>query len=165
MDPYIGEIRPFPFNFAPYGWLSCDGSLVSIYDYQELYSLLGTTYGGDGQNTFGLPDLRSRVPMGAPTSTQVGQLGGAETVSLNSGQVPLHSHGLAVSTSGAVVSPVGAHPGLAAPGATPYGAATATLGAGALSPSSGGPAAHANVQPYLAIAFCISTQGVYPTQS
>ena len=164
MDPFIGEIRPFPFTFAPLGWLYCDGSLQSISNYPTLFQLIGTTYGGDGQTTFGLPDLRGRVPMGAATSTQIGQLGGAETVALNSGQVPLHSHGLTVSTSGTSASPVGVHPGLAAPNATPYGAATGTLGASAISPNSGGTTAHANIQPYLAIAFCISTEGVYPTQ-
>lgn len=166
MDPFIGEIRPFPYNFAPQGWLYCDGSLVQISDYDVLYTLLGTTYGGDGVSTFGLPDLRGRVPMGAGTGAgstgTIGQQGGAESVRLTSQQVPLHSHLLVASGSGTSNSPANNHPGLAA--VLTYGSATGSLAADAISPSGAPNGPHANIQPYLAIAFCISYLGVFPSQ-
>src|SRR5580698_8965242 len=98
-DPYVGEIRMFGGNFAPFGWLFCDGSLVSIADYDVLYNLIGTTYGGNGQTTFGLPNLSSRIPIHAGQSQgtqlyQLGQTGGVETVTLNTNQIPAHAHTL-----------------------------------------------------------------------
>src|ERR1700712_3660320 len=91
-DPYIGEIRMFGGNFAPNGWLFCDGSLLSIADYDTLFNLIGTTYGGDGQNTFALPNLQSRMPMHAGSGHVLGETGGTETVMLTQQQLPSHSH-------------------------------------------------------------------------
>src|SRR5215469_10763681 len=95
-QPYLGEIRIFGFNFAPVGWHLCDGALLPISEYDALYQLIGTLYGGDGQNTFALPDLRSRVPVhmgpGPGNSFQVGQMGGAAQVTLTTAQIPSHTH-------------------------------------------------------------------------
>ncbi len=162
MDPFIGEIRPLPYNFAPVGWLRCDGSLVQISDYDVLYNLIGTTYGGDGVTTFGLPDLRGRVPMGANGSLPVGQLGGAETVTLTSSQTALHSHPLVVSSGSTSDTPVGNHPGVSQK-AKVYGPASGALAADSILPNQGGSNPHDNIQPYLAVNFCISYQGVYPS--
>lgn len=163
MDPFIGEIRPFPYNFAPLGWLYCDGSLQQISDYDVLYNLLGTTYGGDGVTTFGLPDLRGRTPRGSNGGAGLGQQGGSETVVLQTPQIGAHTHTLAVSNAGTSASPVNAHPGAATDPVydeTP----NASLNAGAIVPSLTVGLPHDNVQPYLAVAFCISTQGIYPSQ-
>src|SRR5438093_4597758 len=91
-QPYYGEIRIFPGNFAPAGWAVCDGSLLSISDYDVLFNLIGTTYGGDGQTTFALPDLRSRAPVHQGSGFVIGQAGGVETVTLTVNQIPVHSH-------------------------------------------------------------------------
>lgn len=163
MDPFIGEIRPLPFTFAPLGWLYCDGSLVSIADYQALYTLLGLTYGGDGVSTFGLPDLRSRVPMHASGTAQLGVPGGAEAVRLLGNQVPIHSHALVTGGTGTVASPVGAYPATAS--VPLYGPASGTLGPLAIGPNPGTGAPHDNVQPYLTLAFCIAYDGIYPSQN
>lgn len=161
MDPFIGEIRPFPFTFAPQGWLYCDGSLVSINNYQTLYSLIGVTYGGDGQNTFGLPDLRSRVATHPTSATAVGQMGGQETVGLNSSQVAIHTHALQAGGTAAGTNPSNSIP--AVDTVQVYGAATGTLGPNATSPNQGTGAPHANIQPYLTIAYCIAVEGIYPS--
>ena len=167
MDPFIGEIRPLPFVFAPLGWLYCDGRLVSISDYEVLFNLIGTTYGGDGQTTFGLPDLRGRVPMGAGsgggTTTVLGQLGGVESVALSASQIPAHTHALTTSGSGTSSTPVGNRPGLSS--SSVYGVANGSLAADSVSPSTGGGSPHDNVQPCLTIAFCIAYQGIFPSQS
>lgn len=176
-QPYIGEIRLFAGNFAPANWAFCDGRLLSIAEFEPLFNLIGTTYGGDGQTTFALPNLLSRVPIhfgpdGSGDNYVLGMSGGVENVTLTSAQVGAHNHALRAVNSGAsVASPANALPGLAAPssGLTPsqYGTLTAqltTLTSASIGPSAGGQP-HSNIQPYLAISFIISLYGIYPTQN
>jgi len=179
-DQYIGEIRLFPYNFIPMGWAACDGSLLNVSANAALYSLLGTTYGGNGTSTFGLPDLRSRVPVGVGQGTglsryTLGEIAGAETVTLNAAQAPSHNHTINVSTANASTSnPQNAYP--AAPNyvvsrdttmVSGYGTAptsNVTLAAGTVNPNAGGGQPHNNLQPVLGLQYCIATEGVYPTR-
>ena len=170
-DPYVGEIRMFGGNFAPVGWAFCAGQLVPISEFETLFTLIGTTYGGDGQETFGLPDLQGRSPvhMGTgPDGTNyvIGERSGAETVTLTTQQMPVHSHPMLGSTqvggssaaSGNVLAslPTGAK--------FPYGnvAPFKPLDPSSIAPD-GGSQPHDNRQPYLTISFIISLYGVYPT--
>lgn len=170
MDPFLGELRAFPFNYAPVDWALCDGSLLPIAQNAALFSLLGTMYGGNGTTTFGLPDLRGRVPMGAGngpglTPRVQGALVGAESVMLNSNQLPAHTHSLNATTAAATgVAPAGAllaagqvdaEPGYAAgtPDTTLAANAIGTTGTGAPVPV---------VQPSQVINWCIATAGIYP---
>jgi len=160
--PYVGEIRLLPYTFAPNGWLFCEGQILPISENDVLYTLLGTTYGGDGVNTFALPDLRGRVPIGYGASYPLGNFGGTESVSLSAYQMPQHQHSLNVAGAANSYSPVAHIPGVAAHGA--YGAAAATtLAPDAVAPT-GSSAAHENRQPYAAMGFAISLFGVYPSQ-
>ncbi len=175
MEPYIGQIMLFAFDYAPEGWAICDGSLLTITGNDALYSLIGTTYGGDGVANFALPDLRGRVPIHAGQGPGLGayvlaQKGGSETVTLTSQQLPQHSHALlaAASTAGQSATPgpattFGTTSGinLFAPAA---GAASATLGA-QLVPSPGGSNPHENMMPTLVANYCIALQGIFPTQN
>ncbi len=171
-EAYVGEIRMFAGNYAPEGWLPCDGSAQSINTYQALYSLLGTTYGGDGVNNFKLPDLRGRLPIGMGqgtglTARPLGQQTGTETVTLTVAQTPAHSHGFAAGGTASAASPQGLVPGTTS-GFNLY-ATSATAGAwlapGSVTPSDGGAQPHNNVMPSLAISFIICTQGYYPSQA
>src|SRR5271170_4647639 len=103
-QPFVGEIRMVGFNFAPVGWMFCNGQILPISEYETLYQLIGTTYGGDGQSTFGLPNLQSRIPFhqgsGAGNTLVIGQLSGTETVTLTTNQIPVHTHSLAASSAG-----------------------------------------------------------------
>jgi microcystin-dependent protein len=167
-EPYIGEIRMFGGNFAPLGWAFCDGSLLAISENSALFSLLGTTYGGNGQTTFALPDLRGRIPIhfgqGAGLSPRVlGQSGGAVDVTLSSAQLPVHTHPLLAATGGVrSVAPAGAFP--AAGEADLYTGAAANaqqpglLGAGGAQP-------HPNQQPYLCVSFIIALFGIFPPRN
>lgn len=169
-NPYVGEIRMFGCNFAPQGWAFCDGRLLPITQNTALFSLLGTTYGGNGTSNFALPDLRGRVPVnwgqGPGLSDYVlGQAAGSETVTLTSGEMPQHSHQVAANNgSGTVTRPAGAVP--ARTGTSNYAAAPdgTAMNAGMLS-SAGGSLPHANLQPYLALNFCIALQGIYPSRN
>lgn len=169
-SPYVGEIRLVGFNFAPVGWNLCDGSLMAIADNSTLFNLIGTTYGGDGQTTFGLPDLRGRVAVHQGshigTSFIIGQLSGQEAVLLTTAQLPSHSHAIeAVSSAGNLTSPsLGL---LAASAAGEYIAtASATSSLSSLSVSqAGGGQTHDNMQPYLTMNYIISLYGIYPSQS
>jgi microcystin-dependent protein len=173
--PYIGEIRLFAGTYAPLGWLLCDGSLKSIAQYDTLYTLLGTTYGGDGVNTFSLPDLRSRVPVHMGTSTSgtnyvQGQMAGTETVTLTTTQIPKHTHPVYGAAGTAISSPANALPTTlqsAQGGTMLYGAGTGALTS--LLPTSvtpaGGSQPHNNLQPYVAATYIIAFQGIYPTRS
>ncbi|MGH9722465.1 MAG: phage tail protein [Bryobacteraceae bacterium] len=167
---YIGEIRMFGGNFAPAGWAFCDGQLLAIGENDALFSLIGTTYGGDGQKTFALPDLRGRVPVhqGNVGGEQViiGQSDGVETVTLTTNQIPVHNHPLLASTTNATdTNPSGRLTATAQiniyqdPTGQPLVqlAPTAVQGAGGSQP-------HENVQPFLCISFIISLSGVFPTQ-
>lgn len=172
--PYVGEIRLLPYSFAPAGWLDCDGSLQSISNYQLLYTLLGTLYGGDGQTTFGLPDLRGRVPLHMGTGQgltprTLGELGGTETVTLTPGQMPAHSHPYAATSATAGSSTPGPGVQLGAVSSDPVytgditGLGSADLAASMIA-ASGGSQPHDNTMPTLTVRFCIATDGVFPSQ-
>jgi microcystin-dependent protein len=169
-QPYVGEIRMFAGNFAPAGWNFCDGTLLAISQYDALFNLIGTTYGGNGQSTFGVPDLRGRIPIHQGNSGQgtfvLGANGGTETVTLNATQIPSHTHPfMATANNGNNNNPsnqaLGAQPTIAL-----YipAAGSVSLAPSAIS-STGGSQPHNNFQPYLCINFIISLFGVYPNQS
>jgi microcystin-dependent protein len=165
-EPYVGEIRMFGGDFAPTGWALCDGSVLSINANEMLYSLLGTTYGGDGQTTFGLPDLRGRVPMHQSSTHPLGQKGGTETVTLTQSNLATHTHAAAAQgANGTVASPGNAFwAGNADYNCfAPAGTATdASFNAGTIAPA-GGSQPHENMMPFVAINFIIATQGIYPS--
>lgn len=170
-QPYVGEIRMFAGNFAPNGWLMCDGSLQPISEYETLYNLIGTTYGGDGQSTFGLPDLRGRVPVhqgqGSGLSPRViGELAGAESVMLTGQQIPVHEHPfMATSAVGSVAAPSGALVAQS-PQIQMYieDAPDTNMSPNAVS-LTGGNSAHNNMMPYICINYIISMYGIFPSQS
>ncbi len=168
MDPILGEIRCFGFNFAPEGWASCNGQLLPIQNNTALFSLLGTTYGGDGRTTFALPDLRGRVPLGMGQGPGLanytqGQAAGTEQVTLAAAQLPVHNH-----TVGASSTATSKNPGGALPAATPAGSSYGTTADLSMSPTmvggGGNGAPHDNLQPYLTLNWCIATEGIYPSR-
>jgi microcystin-dependent protein len=169
-DPFVAEIRIFPFNFAPTGWAFCDGQLLPLSQNTALFSLLGTTYGGNGKSNFALPDLQGRASMhpgqGPGLSLHdLGEVGGSETVSLLESEVPAHSHaGRAIGGEiGDLQQPSPAR-ALARSGngfAYVSGPADATMAAQVLTPT-GGDQPHNNMQPYLTLNYCIALQGVFP---
>nr|WP_260625903.1 tail fiber protein [Hymenobacter sediminicola] len=173
-DPFIGEIIIFAGNFPPRGYAFCDGQILSIAQNTALFSLLGTTYGGNGQTTFALPDLRGRFPMHAgfsagPGLTQrnLGEAAGAEAVTLLATQMPAHNHPLTTTTApGTSASPDGTLLANDGRGGTQYAAGTANA---ALAPQSvgiaGGNQPHNNMPPYLAINFCIALEGIFPSRN
>jgi microcystin-dependent protein len=166
-DPYIGEIRMGGWTFAPSGWAFCNGQLLQISDNAPLFQLLGTTYGGDGQTTFGLPNLQGCLPVHQGSGFPLGQAGGSETVTLTSAQLPQHSHAFQGSTNpGAQRSPVGNVPAtIGAGSAYAQDPATAALAAASLQPDPGGGQAHDNMQPYQCVTFIISLFGIFPTHT
>jgi microcystin-dependent protein len=166
-DPYVGEIRMFGGNFAPAGWAFCNGQLLAISEYETLFNLIGTTYGGDGQSTFALPNLPGRVPVHQGSNFTLATLAGAESVTLNANQMPLHSHAFEGSTNpGAQTNPVGnAVATIVAGSAYIDGAATTALASGSITSSAGDNQPHTNMQPFLCISFIISLFGIYPTQN
>jgi microcystin-dependent protein len=162
-QPYVGEIRMFAGNFAPAGWMFCEGQSLPISDYQTLYALIGTTYGGDGQSTFALPDLRGRIPLHSGGGFTLAETGGAETVTLTVQQIPAHSHALLASTGpGTLNTPAGNVPAASASttlyieDVTDANMSTSSVG------SVGGSQPHSNFQPYLCIDFIISLFGLFP---
>jgi microcystin-dependent protein len=164
-EPYIGEIRMVGFNFAPAGWAFCDGRLLPIAENDALFTLIGTTYGGDGQTTFALPDLRGRLPLHQGNSHTIGESAGTESVTLTLNQLPQHNHpALAQSENGNQGSPAN---GVWA-GSTLLQYTTNNANA-AMNPTlvgqSGGSQPHDNMMPFLTISFIISLYGVFPTQS
>ncbi len=169
-DPYIGEIRMFGGNFAPQGWMFCEGQLLAIAEYDTLFTLIGTTYGGDGQSTFALPDLRGRLPLHQGTDQgstyTLAQTGGAETVTLTAQQLPVHSHPLLATGDNATATAASGNTLAQTPSYTPYIASppNTALAGGAIGPS-GGSQPHNNFQPYLCVSFIISLFGVYPSQT
>lgn len=182
MDYYVGEIRLFVGKYPPAGWHYCDGSLLSVSTYPALFSLLGTTYGGNGSTTFGLPDLRGRVPVGQGqgtglTNRVLGQSGGSSTVTLTQAQIPPHNHGIQVSNKQATTPTIDNNVGFAAmvPPTSPatngrYVPATASpapvpvnLDAAAMT-NTGGGQPHNNLMPYMALTYMISLDGTYPVR-
>ena len=174
--PYVGEIRMFGFSRTPTGWLACDGSIIPIADYQVLYTLIGTTYGGDGQSSFALPDLRGRVPIHQGTGQNLtprtlGQIGGTEQVTLTTGQIPSHSHIVLASTQAATTDTPDPTVALASGASTDYIYYPAQTG-GTAEPMSvnsgqfqGSGLGHENCAPTLTASFCIAWAGVFPSRS
>lgn len=176
-DPFIGEIRMFGGNFAPSNWAFCDGSLLSIAEYEVLFELIGTSYGGDGQTTFALPDLRGRLPVhqgnGAGLSPRsLGETGGVEAVTLTIPNMPQHSHTMMASTNpGDLPGPANGVPAKPSNGATPYlyvvpGTSTVTpVAMGNSIQPAGASQPHTNLMPALCVNFIISLVGNYPSQN
>ena len=168
-EPFLAEVRIVGFNFAPRGWAFCDGQILPINQNQSLYSLLGTTYGGDGRTSFALPDLRGRTPVHVDSTHPQGQKGGVEEVSLTVAEMPNHTHEPratgqtpAVSTqSNNLLAPTASGRGAI----TPYGPPNnlTPLAPGAISTVGG--QAHTNMQPSLALNFCIALQGLFPPRN
>jgi len=165
-SPFVGEIRMFGGNFAPNGWMLCQGQVLPISEYEVLFNLIGTTYGGDGQSTFALPDLRGRAPIHQGPGFFIGQLGGQEVVTLTVAQIPSHSHlERANVNTGDAFGPGGMVPAESKAGLPQYAAA----GAVAMHPQAigqtGGSQPHENRMPFLVVNYIISLYGIFPTQS
>lgn len=167
-EPFLGEVRIFGFNFAPRGWAFCNGQILSIAQNTALFALLGVMYGGNGQTTFGLPDLRGRVPLGFGQGPGLspynqGQTGGTESVTLQTNQMPMHSHLVSASSQ----PPNASRPGNAfLAGNGPYQAASdGTTMNPAMIGIAGGGQPHTNIQPYLAMSFCIALEGIFPSRN
>ncbi len=170
-EPFIGEIRLFAGGFAPLGWAMCQGQTLPIADNDALFSLIGTTYGGDGQNTFSLPDLRGRVPLhqgaGPGLSNRVmGQSGGSEQVTLTAAQMPAHSHGMVASSASAqtAAGPSGNLLGTTKINMYGSGSPTTPMGAGAITPTGGGQP-HGNMAPFLGMNYIIALFGIFPSRA
>jgi microcystin-dependent protein len=167
-QPFVGEIRMFGGNFAPAGWMFCEGQLLPISENETLFNLIGTTYGGDGQETFALPDLRGRLPIHQGNSFILAQTGGAESVTLTVQQIPSHTHPLfGTNNQASAFAPLNQLGGITQlASTTPYGTDNPAV---ALMPSAvstvGGSQPHDNFQPYLCIDFIISLFGVFPSPS
>jgi len=167
-QPYVGEVRIFAGNFAPAGWMFCEGQLLPISEYETLFQLIGTTYGGDGESTFALPDLRGRLPLHQGGAFTLAETGGVESVTLTVSQIPAHSHALlGTGNFATTTSPQG---NVAAKASvvniSAYGTDQPTT---PVSPASVGPAGgsqpHDNFQPYLCVDFIISLFGIFPSQT
>ena len=163
-QPYVGEIRMFAGNFAPAGWMFCEGQLLPISENETLFQLIGTTYGGDGQSTFALPDLRGRLPIHQGNGFILAETGGAEQVTLTVSQIPAHSHSmLATSSIASDTAPAGNVPSQT----STFDFYQTTPGSQAMAPgsvaSTGGSQPHTNFQPYLCVDFIISLFGIFPS--
>ena len=164
-EPFLAEIRIVGFNFAPRGWAFCDGQTLPINQNQSLYSLLGTTYGGDGRTTFALPDLRGRTPIHRADDHPLAQKSGAEVVSLTAAEIPAHTHTVkASSTVGITIAPLDTVLAAADIYRDPEAASTTALRSGTVT-NAGGGQAHDNMQPYLAVNFCIALRGLFPSRN
>ena len=174
MDFFLGQIEIYGFNFAPRGWAQCTGAILPIAQNTALYSLIGTYYGGNGQTTFGLPDLRSRTPIGFDGNFPLGAMAGTENVTLVNSQMPQHTHLMSTLSTAAPDAKMDGHifAQSVLPTTTPptpekfYGpvVSTVTLNPGTVS-MTGGTQPHPNIQPSLAVNFCIATTGIYPSRS
>jgi len=164
-SPFIGEIRMFAGNFAPVGWAFCNGAVIPIDQNDALFNLIGTTYGGDGQTTFALPDLQSRIPVHVGPGFALGQQAGVESVTLTTNQIPAHSHvPQADSSAGTQSSPGGGVWAQSTLGQFSAAAPTLTMAPSALG-SSGGSQPHDNMMPFLVINFILSLFGIFPSQT
>jgi microcystin-dependent protein len=170
-EPFLGEIRIFGLNFEPHGWAACNGRLLPINQYQALFSILGTTYGGDGRTTFALPNLQGRIPLGAGTGPgltprDLGASGGTEAVTLALNQLPSHNHAAKCnSANGNQYGPANHYWAQDAGGAKEYNASsTGQMSAGAIGPAGGGQP-HSNLQPYRVVNYCIALTGIFPSRS
>lgn len=168
-EPFLAEVRMFGFDFAPRGWAFLDGQILPINQNQSLYSLLGTTYGGDGRTTFALPDLRGRTPIHEDSTYRLGAKSGEETVTLSNAEIPNHTHAAMASANPANTNSPVDHV-LAAevvPDAAYRVAEAATMTAlrGGTVTNAGGGQAHDNMQPYQTLNFCIAMQGLFPSRN
>lgn len=165
-EPFLAEIRIIGFNFAPRGWAFCDGQILPINQNQSLYSLLGTTYGGDGRTSFALPDLRSRTPVHKGDGYQLGQKTGAETVTLTAAEIAAHTHAAKASSSAPSTNDARGAVLAAAVDAyrDPAAATTTALRSGTVT-NAGGGQAHDNMQPYTTLGFCIALRGLFPSRN
>ncbi len=170
-DQFVAEIRIFPFNFAPVGWATCSGQILPIAQNTALFSLVGVNFGGNGQQTFGLPNLGGAVPMNSGngiglTPRVVGESGGEATVTLLQSELPSHSHTVRCDTSGGNdYGPGGDYPSPDAGGDTEYAASTNAQMSPASLAATGGGQAHNNLQPYLVLTPCIALTGIFPSRS
>jgi microcystin-dependent protein len=165
-QPYVGEIRIFAGNFPPAGWMFCEGQLLPISEYETLFNLIGTTYGGDGESTFALPDLRGRLPLHQGSGFVLAETGGVETVTLTVSQIPAHSH--AFLGSNAVANDPNPSPntlGESSAISLYQSGSPATAMAPQAIGSVGGSQPHENFQPYLCLDFIISLFGIFPSQT
>lgn len=164
-EPYVGEIRMFAGTFAPLGWAFCDGSNLSIAAFERLFTLIGTTYGGDGQTSFALPDLRGRHPVQVNgAGYQLGSSSGAEAVTLSGAQIPAHSHTPFISSAATGTSPEGALWARQAPAAYSGQTPSAPLANDAVA-SVGGTQPHENMPPFVAVPYIIALEGIFPSFS
>jgi microcystin-dependent protein len=165
-QPYVGEIRMFAGNFAPAGWMFCEGQSLPISEYETLFNLIGTTYGGDGQSTFDLPDLRGRVPIHFGNGFTLAETGGVETVTLTTNQIPAHSHPMLASSGPGTTNAPAGNVTAASPSVTLYiqDVTDSNMSAAAVG-STGGSQPHNNFQPYLCVDFIISLFGIFPSQT
>lgn len=164
-EPFLAEVRMVGFNFAPKGWAFCDGQVLPINQNQTLYSLLGTSYGGDGRTNFALPDLRGRTPIHVGEGHDIGQKAGTESVKLAVSQIPAHTHtAMASSTAANQSRPAGAVLASADVYRAPEAATSTALKSGSIS-NVGGSQPHNNMQPYIVIDFCIALKGLFPSRN
>ena len=169
-EPFVGEIRLFAGNFPPNGWQFCDGQLMAISESEVLFDLIGTTYGGDGQTTFALPDMRGRLPVhqgsSGASNYQMGQSGGVENVTLTPAQMPQHTHAMSASTSAASASHGPSEVLGSSATMNLYGSGTPNM---AMDPNAitqvGGGLPHNNVPPFVALSYIISMFGIFPSQA
>lgn len=169
-EPFLGELRLFPYNFAPRGWAFCQGQILSIAQNTALFSLLGTTYGGNGQTTFGLPDLRGRVPISQGqgpglSSYSLGEVGGVENVTLIQQQMPQHNHLVSVNNQGSSTGrPSGGYPGQTSGNTYAPSPDGSTFAPQAVT-NTGNSQPHENRPPYLALNWCIALEGIFPSRN
>lgn len=164
IEPFLGEIRMFAFNFPPRGWTECNGQTLSISQNAALFSILGTTYGGNGTTTFMLPNLQGAVAVHMGNGVVLGQTGGSQTVTLAGNQIG-HNHPVSASATPNSYAAAGNFPAAAPSGQDLYGpTANATMNTATLSPN-GGSQPHNNLQPYLVVIYCIALQGIFPSRN
>ncbi|MDK9717827.1 MAG: tail fiber protein [Trichlorobacter sp.] len=165
-DPFLGEIRWVAFNFVPRYWARCDGQILPIQQNQALFSLLGTTFGGDGRINFALPDMRSRAPIHVGSTYTLGSKGGEESHGLTSQEMPIHTHSLkADPREGSAIDPTNNYPAKNSGGGSAYGSsATASMASGAVA-STGNSQPHENMKPYSTLNCIIALSGIYPSQN
>ena len=162
--PFLGEIKVFSFNFAPKGWAECNGQLLPINQNQALFSILGTTYGGNGQTTFALPNLQGRVPFHTGSSIILGESSGEQAHTLNISELPAHTHAPVGSSGNASTGNPTGNLWASLSGGTYSAAPNTTMNAGSIL-LAGGSQPHDNMSPYLALNFCIALQGIFPSRS
>ena len=165
-QPYVGEIRMLGFNFPPNGWALCNGQLLPISENETLFQLIGTTYGGDGESTFAVPDLQGRVPMHMSGANVIGEKAGVESVTLTAQQTPIHTHPMVATQSlGTTVVPTGSILAQSSQGSLyQLDDPNVSMSPNSITPT-GGSQPHDNMQPYLCVTFAISLFGIFPSQT